>query len=454
MIDFKRLKDIYEKELGFPLFLEEGEAVGFYRERNNVVQPICGIFHVNPTPITAIRSPFFAVANVDISVLAPPDRWEEVRNKMDAVAADLNGTSFEMEVKVDDAYKKYSIAYNCQTSNVADHIRDVALGVGEVFYIHQTISYIIAEGGVSAYDTRLWIDGKEVPFLTIVESRIHTTSVYPSSNGTAQTASEMETYGIDFTAPYTNEALFESLRKELNDGSKNKAHCVMIEKNGKKSCKIMQVSNISNTIQPPQYIGFNVSLTEVAPLSAEFDGTWATKHITKPVAKMYLESIHDEDPNIINVTVFWGDGTAEYFDEMNGSYYHFYADEAPTHTMFIKLGLSNSMVSIAKTNTSIFGCEIVFDERVYAMDHPWENMISNGLEGAEKKAIVVTDTVPYFRQIIGDTVIPLYQGGGDELPKGLRVPCCVDYPVQRSEWADKNIKIDRSCLKAFTMQEE
>lgn len=451
MIDFKELKNIYEKELGFPLFFEEGEAVGFYRERNNIVQPICGIFHVNPTPITAIRAPFFAVTSVDISVLAPPDRWEDVRNTMDEVAANLNGTSFEMRVEEEaDVYKTYSIAYNCQTSNVADHIRDVALGVGEVFYIHQTISYIIAEGGVSAYDTRLWIDGKEVPFLTIVENRIHTTSVYPSNNGTAQTASEMETYGIDFTAPYTNEVLFESLRKELNEGSKNKAHCVIIEKNRKKSCKIMQVSNISNTIQPPQYIGFNVSLTEVAPLSAEFDGTWAFKNITKQFAALHLYEMLDEDPELINVTVFWGDGTADHFEVMNGSCYHLYEDGAASHTVIIKKELATNLVSIARANTNLFGCEIVFDEDLTADSVYRGVLLWNTLEGEDMRAIGVLNGS--FVQMIGTAVIPF--ADGNKIPKGYRAQCCVDYPIQRDAFADEHIKVDRLYLEPFIMQEE
>lgn len=452
MIDFNRLKDIYEKELGFPLFLEEGEALGFYREHNDIVQPICGIYHVNPTPITAIRTPFFAVTSVDISVLAPPDRWEEVRNKMDTVAADLNGTSFEMEVEVDDAFKTFSIAYNCQTSNVADHIRDVALGVGEVFYIHQTISYIIAEGGVSAYDTKLWIDGKTVPFLTIIENRIHTTSVYPSNKGTAQTASEMETYGIEFTAPYTNDALFETLRQELNDGSNN-AHCVMIQKNGKQSCKIMQVANISNTIQPPQFIGFNVSLTEVAPLSADFDGTWAIKEITNPYATLDLAELYrNEGKKILSVTVFWGDGTAERFEDMTERHVHLYADEIPTHTVMVKMELSDNMVSIARANTSIFGCEILFSDGLYIMDHHYGNdIVSNGLEGEEKKSISIVNNNSYM-QYIGDFGVSF--GRGDYIDAGTRLQCFVDYPTNRSYWADQYIKIDRSCLKPFTIQEE
>ena len=330
MINFNELKDKYEAELGYTIFMEEGEMLDFFRSGNTINKPICGVYSVNPIAMTAIKRPFIGISTVNIEVLAPPDRWEEARDKMNAVAAKLNGEAVEL---TDDEGTKYSVSYNCQTCSVDGHIIDVSIGCGEVFPLRQTISYIIIESGVSAYGAKLWIDGMIVPILSLAESKIHTTSVYATENGDGNTASEMESYGIDFTTPYTTDAVCDLFRDAVNNKTGNTAHCVMVEKNGIKSCYIMQFANASNSISPPQNIGFNISMTEIHPSVADFDGLWAEKTVSGGYAPIYLDKIRNNDSDIREVTVFWGDGKADHYDTNGGTYYHIYDDGRASHVV-------------------------------------------------------------------------------------------------------------------------
>lgn len=330
MIDFNELRKAYENKVGYTVFMEEGEMLDFYRSVNTIVKPVCGIFSTNPIAMTAINAPFIGILTVNIEMLAPPDRWEEVSQKMNVVATELNGTT---EHYTDEDGKKYAVSHNCQTASVDGHILDVSIGCGEVFPIRQTISYIIIESGVSAYDAKLWIDGMEVPILSLAENKIHTTSVYATDNGDGNTASEMESYGIDFTTPYTTDAVCDLFREAVNNKTGNTAHCVMIEKNGIKSCYIMQFANASNSISPPQNIGFNISMTEIHPSVADFDGLWAEKTVSGGYAPIYLDKIRTNDSDIREVTVFWGDGKADHYDTNQGTYYHIYDDGRASHVV-------------------------------------------------------------------------------------------------------------------------
>ena len=93
MIDFKTFKEEYEKEVGVTLYDEEGELEDFYREINLVVTPVCGKWHLNPFPLTAVKRPFCGIATVDITVAAHPDNWKNVCEKMNEFAQIHNGTS-------------------------------------------------------------------------------------------------------------------------------------------------------------------------------------------------------------------------------------------------------------------------------------------------------------------------------------------------------------------------
>ena len=331
MIDFEKLRKAYQEATGFTVFMEEGELLDFYREKNEIITPVCGTFKVNPITMTAIQKPFIGIVTANITLLASPSEWEAVRDKVNDFALVLNGSSEKMEGTDGETY---SVAYNCETCVVGDRILDVAAGVGEVFPIAQTISYIVIEDGVSAYDARLWLDGKEIPILSLVENKVVASSVYADGRGTAGMAAETETYGVDFTTPYTTEEICEVLREAINGSALGIPHCVTVEKNGKKASKIMQFGNISDTVSPPQNIGFNVSLVEVQPLSVEFDGYWGEVDTEKAYAYFLPTQISALEQGLVKIVFFWGDGTSDEWEAGDTTrLVHFYTDGITKHTI-------------------------------------------------------------------------------------------------------------------------
>jgi hypothetical protein len=316
MINFDILKDEYAELTGIEMFNEEGELQDFYREVNKIEKPICGIWHANPMPLTAVRKPFCGIATVDITVVSHPEVWETTRDTMNTVASALNGTS--REITVDGTV--YSISYNCQTCGIGNRILDANIGHGEVFEIRQQISYIIIESGVSAYDTFLYIDGLQIPFLSLVENKIHTTSNIASANGVMLTASEAEAYGIDFVIPYMKDDAGSLVRDVIDRATGNEAHCVVLDIAGVKHCHIMQFTHVSANVQPPQNIGMNVSMTELDPTAAKYNGMWEVIENDKKLAT--LDTSGYKTPFV----VFWGDGCTEYFNDI-ATPYHIYDDE-------------------------------------------------------------------------------------------------------------------------------
>lgn len=325
MIDFKTFKEEYEKEVGVTLYDEEGELEDFYREINLVVTPVCGKWHLNPFPLTAVKRPFCGIATVDITVAAHPDNWKDVCEKMNEFAQIHNGTSKSIG--------GYSVSYNCQTCGVVSRILDVNVGVGEVIEINQQLSFIIIESGVSAYDTFLYIDGIQIPYLSLVESKTHTTSNIPSSNGIVETISEIEAYGIDFVVPYMEDDSGIVFRDIIDRSTGNEAHCVVVDVDGKKSCHIMQFTQASANVQPPQNIGMNISMVEVNPEIAEYNSMWLEGETQNKYTKVFVRDLLKSQKRGVRCTIFWGDGTSEDIeskDEPN-LVVHLYADGASSH---------------------------------------------------------------------------------------------------------------------------
>lgn len=449
MIDFNELKNQYETAVGYKLFMEEGEMEDFYRYQNTIVKPVCGTYRVNPITLTAIRTPFIGIATVNISMVAPPDRWEEVRDKMDAVASVLNGTSINLK---DSEGTVYSVSYNCQTSAVGERILDVSLGCGEVFPIHQTISYIIIESGVSAYDAKLWIDGMSVPILSLVENKIHTTSMYSTSYGDGQTASEMEAYGIDFTSPYTQDDICKLFRDAVNEKTGNTAHCVVIEKNCVRSCRIMQFSHASNSVSPPQNIGFNISMTEIHPATADFDGFWSEKTVSTSFARIYLSSVLSLDPDVIGITIFWDDGKADDFDYMNGTAFHIYTDGKTSHTLRIYKRYESMLAPYRFSDrVDLCGNYITFKtngEKVYASSvgngstKIWVNGENPGTDSY--RAMCVSGG--RFYQQVGSDLLPFGEDdeNGNYISDGMKIQCVMNtVEALFTDFAESYIWVDR-----------
>lgn len=319
MINFDDFKKAYAEATGIILFNEEGELLDFYRDNNEVEMPVCGVWHLNPIPLTAVNKPFCGIATVDITVLSHPLIWTETRDKMNEFASIINGTSQQWK---DINELTYSVSFNAQTCSIGNRILDVGIGFGEVYEIRQQISFIIIESGVSAYDTVLTIDGLQIPFLSLVENKIHTTSNIASDTGVMLTASEAEAYGIDFVIPYMKDDAGNLVRDVIDRATGNEAHCVVLDIAGVKHCHIMQFTHVSANVQPPQNIGMNVSMTELDPTAAKYNGMWEKETATGKFASVLLEGRTNADAFVI----FWGDGSSEYCE--NGDMpYHVYEDD-------------------------------------------------------------------------------------------------------------------------------
>ncbi len=332
MINFDILKKEYADKTGIKIFNEDGDLEDFYREINKIHKPVCGRWHVNPIPLTAVKRPFCGIATVDVTVLSHPDVWEDTQQVMNEFAEVFNGTSKE----IDDRGGLYSVSYNCQTCTVVGRILDANVGHGEVFELHQQISYIIIESGVSAYDTFLYIDGIQVPFLSLVENKIHTTSMIPSNNGLVQTMSDQEAYGIDFVVPYMKDESGDLFKDVIDRATGNEAHCVVLDMAGKKSCHIMQFTQASSNVQPPQNVGLNISMTELQPEAAKYNGMWIRQTTDKSLVRVFVKDLLEKDHSR-GCTIFWGDGTYEDYTKAHGqlSAWHIYTDGLPTHTILL-----------------------------------------------------------------------------------------------------------------------
>lgn len=331
MINLESIRKLYEEFTGIELHNEEGDALDFYRNYNEVIKPVVGRWHENPIPLTAVKKPFCGVATIDITVLSSPDKWESVRDKMNEFATTYNGTSLEY----DENGTFYSISYNCQTCGVISRVYDVGVGTGEVFELNQQLSLIIIESGVSAYDTFLYIDGIQVPFLSLVETKTHTTSMLPSKSGVVQSVSEQEAYGIDLIVPYMNDDIGRMLRDVIDRSTGNEAHCVVLDVGGKKSCHIMQIAQATSNVQPPQNIGINFSMVELQPDVAKYNGMWMTATLEKQLIALDAWRIVNVGTNAKGGVIFWGDGATDVFDETSAAIAHLYTDGIASHDVLI-----------------------------------------------------------------------------------------------------------------------
>ncbi len=328
MINFDEFKKTYADAIGITLFDEEGELLDFCRNNSQVEMPVCGVWHLNPIPLTAVNKPFCGIATVDITVLSHPTIWENTRDKMNEFASIINGTSQQWK---DINELTYSVSFNAQTCTIGNRILDVGIGFGEVYEIRQQISFIIIESGVSAYDTVLTIDGLQIPFLSLVENKIHTTSNIASDTGVMLTASEAEAYGIDFVIPYMKDDAGSLVRDVIDRATGNEAHCVVLDIAGVKHCHIMQFTHVSANVQPPQNIGMNVSMTELDPTAAKYNGMWEKETATEKFATVSLEGKTNGDAFVI----FWGDGSSEYC-ENGDTPYHVYDDDGEHEIIIFK----------------------------------------------------------------------------------------------------------------------
>ena len=334
MISTTKIKEIYEDACGYTLYNDYGGVDAAIRVRNEIEYPVCGLFKMQPVTLTAIRTPCIGVASANIEIIAPTHMMEEVRTTLNTtVAAKLNGVAKSLSDE-EKTTKTYSVSFTVQTCTVGEKA-DFGAWYGECVTLYQTISFVIIEEGISSYDTVLKIDGCEVPLLSLSETKVHTTSVYPSANAIGHTASEQEAFGIDFATPYLKNEMCELFREAVNGHTGNKAHCVEIIKNGVSSAYIMTFSAAADSVQPPSNVGFNISMTEVSETIAHFDGKWRRYTCEGDIITSAI--LFEKLPTKVGFEefIFWGDGSSERYSATPSYPYHVYTDGKKVHDVMI-----------------------------------------------------------------------------------------------------------------------
>lgn len=301
MLDFDKLRQLYEEETGYKLYHDYGEIsddVIAHRKRNEIVYPVFGMFRTTPVQLTPVRGSFVGVVTANITVLCRPEMIEEVRNKLNETAERLNGTTGQID--------GYTYTYNMETCAVGEEIRDNILDY--TVPIEQNITYSIVEGGVSSYSVQVWIDGFQLPALSVMQTRTRTTSMYSGEDMVGRVGVQMESFGLDITLPWISGGIVDVLRRECSHGSKNRAHAVVVDNNGDISAYLMICGNVVTSAQPPLNAGLTISLVEAAPETVRIPRWWK-EH--KPSGKVLLIPTAEMEEG---TTILWGDGTGEVWD--------------------------------------------------------------------------------------------------------------------------------------------
>lgn len=319
--DFTKLMDRIAKELGYTLFLDFGTLDARnnpYRKmrKNEIVTPISGVFRLNATPLTALRTPFIAVVTATLDIPAPTSMAEEVRADLNGLASRLNATA--EKYRQDEI--SYTVSYNAETCLVGSKRKDVPMFDGEIIPITQVITFTIVESGVSAFDVALKIDGIDVPILTLTETRTAASETTPNASARGEVTISQELYGVTVTTAACENELGDLIGEIISDGNGNKAHAVEVIRSGVSKVYLMTVGTSGATVQPPNNVGYNLSMAEISAQSARFTGLWSQSQ----AEGAYITRTMSDG------VIFWGDRTA---DRVNGEISHAYLDGKDIHSL-------------------------------------------------------------------------------------------------------------------------
>lgn len=345
MADFNydALREKLANRLGYHLFLDYGTVEDYrdmpYREMNEIVTPVVGLFRLNPTPLTALKYPYIAITTATIDIPAPTEEAENVRDALNDLAASLNATS-EKLVQGDTSY---TVVYGFETAVIGDKRRDVSLYNGEIIPITQVVTFTIVEAGVSSFDVGLRIDGLDVPLLMFMETRTAASETTPNANAKGEVTVTQELYGITFETPAVENTLGDLLREMVDEGNGNRAHAVEVTKSGVTKVYMMAVGTAGSTVRPPNNVGFSFSLAEISPNAATFGDNWTKTRVKGSV--VYKGSA--------NSVVFWGDGTSSI-----GATVHTYLDGKTEHTARVFSKANKERWGAIAKGTALYGKRI------------------------------------------------------------------------------------------------
>ena len=322
--DYTAIAQIISKELGYHLFVDYGTIYGTieakdepYRKINEIITPIMGVFRVNPAKLTALPYPYIGICSATIDIPAPTDMAEDVRAALYELAGRLHSTAW----KIKQGDTTFSVAYTFETPIVGTKRRDVPAYAGEVIPITQVMTITVVESGVSAFDVAVKINGLDVPLLNMMETRTASSEPTPNANAKGEVTISQELYGVTLTTAAVENTLGDLLGEIVSDGNGNRAHAVEVIRAGASKVYLMTVGTAGATAQPPNNVGYNLSLAEASAQSAQFCGLWKSATVTGAYVTR----------NLSDGVIFWGDGTG---DRVRGSASHTYLDGRETHTIY------------------------------------------------------------------------------------------------------------------------
>lgn len=318
--DYTAIAQIISKELGYYLFVDYGtiEAKDApYRKINEIITPVQGVFRINPAKLTALPYPYIGMCSSTIDIPAPTDMAEDVRTALYDLAGRLHSTAW----KIKQGDTTYSVVYTFETPIVGTRRRDVPAYAGEVVPITQVMTITVVEAGVSAFDVAVKIDGIDVPLLNLMETRTAASETTPNANAKGEVTISQELYGVTLTTAAVENTLGDLLGEIVSDGNGNRSHAVEVIRAGVSKVYMMNVGTAGATVQPPNNVGYNLSLAESSAQSAQFCGLWKAATVTGAYVTR----------NLSDGVIFWGDGTG---DRVKGYATHTYLDGRETHTIY------------------------------------------------------------------------------------------------------------------------
>lgn len=340
MLDFDKLRKMYEEAIGYPLFHDYGELTDEYiahRKKNVLVYPVFGLFATTPVQLTPMQGAFIGTVTANVTVFCKPDQLEDVRKNLNDTALRLNGQSGQVD--------GYTYTYNTSTCYVGEELKDNILDY--TLPLYQSVTYSIIEGGVSSYAVKVYIDGFQVPALSVSQTRTKTSSTYAGYDMVGRVGEQMEAYGLDITVPWLDGGIIGVLRRECATGSHGTAHAVEVDNNGDVTAYLMICGNIVTTAQPPLNAGLTISLVEADQTAVKIPYWW------EPFTTRGRIFMYTPEPGE-TATVLWGDGTGS---RATGFTWHRYAEDG-THTAYICRWMDSADFIPIQTGMDISGARL------------------------------------------------------------------------------------------------
>ena len=310
----------------------------------------------------------------NVTIFCKPDQLEDVRKNLNDTALRLNGQSGQVD--------GYTYTYNTSTCYVGEELKDNILDY--TLPLYQSVTYSIIEGGVSSYAVKVYIDGFPVPALSVLQTRTKTSSTYAGYDMVGRVGEQMESYGLDITAPWLDSGIIGVLRRECATGSHGTAHAVEVDNNGDISAYMMICGNIVTTAQPPLNAGLTISLVEADQMAVKIPYWW------EPFTTRGRICMYTPEPGE-TATVLWGDGTGS---RATGLTWHRYA-EAGTHTAYICRWMDSADFIPIQTGMDISGARLRVSKYVTSASLQDRDMVitSNGGTSVKNGRLYMIDDV-------------------------------------------------------------